>query len=102
MSQFDRMRRLVVAGVVGLAASAADAQVQQGQRLTYPDTKKVEQSDDFYGQKVVDPYRWMEDLNSPDVADWVHRENAVTFFFQAEDGIRDTSVTGVQTCALPI
>src|SRR5437879_13815185 len=27
---------------------------------------------------------------------------AVFFFFQAEDGIRDTSVTGVQTCALPI
>ena len=26
----------------------------------------------------------------------------VVFFFQAEDGIRDTSVTGVQTCALPI
>src|SRR5437763_14134586 len=25
-----------------------------------------------------------------------------SFFFQAEDGIRDTSVTGVQTCALPI
>src|SRR5207237_3079168 len=25
-----------------------------------------------------------------------------TFFFQAEDGIRDSSVTGVQTCALPI
>src|SRR5437879_12568078 len=35
----------------------------------------------------------------------VLRFNAVTFFFfffQAEDGIRDTSVTGVQTCALPI
>src|SRR5207237_3788499 len=27
---------------------------------------------------------------------------AVFFFFQAEDGIRDSSVTGVQTCALPI
>src|SRR5260370_29370638 len=27
---------------------------------------------------------------------------AVLFFFQAEDGIRDSSVTGVQTCALPI
>src|ERR1017187_10787879 len=26
----------------------------------------------------------------------------MSFFFQAEDGIRDTSVTGVQTCALPI
>src|SRR5882762_5067242 len=28
--------------------------------------------------------------------------NPVLFFFQAEDGIRDSSVTGVQTCALPI
>src|SRR5437764_9501373 len=28
--------------------------------------------------------------------------SSVFFFFQAEDGIRDTSVTGVQTCALPI
>src|SRR2546430_4303357 len=27
---------------------------------------------------------------------------AVSFFFQAEDGIRDLTVTGVQTCALPI
>src|SRR5256884_922036 len=27
---------------------------------------------------------------------------AVIFFFQAEDGIRDVAVTGVQTCALPI
>src|SRR5437762_557091 len=30
------------------------------------------------------------------------RQSATVFFFQAEDGIRDTSVTGVQTCALPI
>src|SRR5437762_9859133 len=30
------------------------------------------------------------------------RYSSRRFFFQAEDGIRDTSVTGVQTCALPI
>src|SRR5256884_4546478 len=29
-------------------------------------------------------------------------DNPVVFFFQAEDGIRDVAVTGVQTCALPI
>src|SRR2546422_8491700 len=29
-------------------------------------------------------------------------ETAMIFFFQAEDGIRDVAVTGVQTCALPI
>src|SRR2546430_3640598 len=30
------------------------------------------------------------------------RSDALNFFFQAEDGIRDLTVTGVQTCALPI
>src|SRR5256886_6298223 len=30
------------------------------------------------------------------------RQTVVFFFFQAEDGIRDLTVTGVQTCALPI
>src|SRR5260370_4346437 len=32
----------------------------------------------------------------------VQEEHGLNFFFQAEDGIRDSSVTGVQTCALPI
>src|SRR2546422_8334210 len=31
-----------------------------------------------------------------------HYGAAIIFFFQAEDGIRDVAVTGVQTCALPI
>src|SRR5215217_8924446 len=34
---------------------------------------------------------------------WVYlRAHGLFFFFQAEDGIRDIGVTGVQTCALPI
>src|SRR5437764_1769250 len=33
---------------------------------------------------------------------WLMEVVSGVFFFQAEDGIRDTSVTGVQTCALPI
>src|SRR4029434_3049288 len=33
---------------------------------------------------------------------WREANMKVIFFFQAEDGIRDASVTGVQTCALPI
>src|SRR5256885_9826218 len=34
--------------------------------------------------------------------DWPSATESVFFFFQAEDGIRDYKVTGVQTCALPI
>src|SRR5256885_12265110 len=35
-------------------------------------------------------------------AGWESRSSFLFFFFQAEDGIRDYKVTGVQTCALPI
>src|SRR5258706_10955254 len=41
-------------------------------------------------------------LHRNHVADRLSCLHLVFFFFQAEDGIRDWSVTGVQTCALPI
>src|SRR5437762_9224035 len=37
-----------------------------------------------------------------EVEEFERLRERLLFFFQAEDGIRDTSVTGVQTCALPI
>jgi prolyl oligopeptidase len=48
-------------------------------RLSYPATKKVDVVDDYFGTKVPDPYRWLEDDNAPEVAAWVEAENTVTF-----------------------
>ena len=50
-------------------------------KLTYPETKRVEVVDDYFGTKVPDPYRWLEDDNSPEVAAWVEAENKVTFAY---------------------
>src|SRR5260221_7366408 len=50
-------------------------------------------------QGKVYPESRAEVLTSADIIDWYAEEG---FFFQAEDGIRDHCVTGVQTCALPI
>ena len=44
----------------------------------YPVTKKVEQVDDYFGTKISDPYRWLEDDNSAETAEWVKEENKVT------------------------
>src|SRR5436305_14588641 len=88
MTQFYRIRSLLVAGAATLLATTASAQVQQAQRLTYPETKKVDQVDDFFGTKVADPYRWMEDLNSPELAVWVKEENAVTEQYFSQLGMR--------------
>ena len=82
-----RMRALAAAGLA-LLASSARAQVQQGQRPNYPETKKVDQVDDFFGTKVADPYRWMEDLNSPQLAEWVKQENTITEQYLSQLGMR--------------
>src|SRR3954468_24106373 len=46
--------------------------------MHYPETKKVDIVDDYFGTKVADPYRWLESLDAPDVAAWIAGQNAVT------------------------
>lgn len=41
-------------------------------QFNYPSTKRVPQVDDFFGTKVEDPYRWLEDLDSEEVLSWAH------------------------------
>jgi prolyl oligopeptidase len=44
----------------------------------YPATRTVDVVDDYFGRKVADPYRWLEDLESRDTAEWITAQNAVT------------------------
>lgn len=48
-------------------------------RLDYPSTRKSDQTDDYHGVKVADPYRWLEDDNSAETKAWVEAQNKVTF-----------------------
>ena len=48
-------------------------------KLTYPKTRTVDQTDTYFGVKVPDPYRWLEDDNSPETANWVAEQNKLTF-----------------------
>ncbi|WP_462247558.1 prolyl oligopeptidase family serine peptidase [Ekhidna sp.] len=46
--------------------------------LNYPDTKKVDTVDVYFGTEVSDPYRWLEDDTSDETAEWVNAQNEVT------------------------
>jgi prolyl oligopeptidase len=50
-------------------------------RLVYPETRKDATVDEYFGTKVADPYRWLEDDRSAETAKWVEAQNKVTFAY---------------------
>ena len=58
--------------------------------VKYPQTKKVDQVDNYFGVKVEDPYRWLEDDRSAEVEEWVKAQNAVTNEYFSKIPFRDS------------
>ena len=81
------MRSLLVHATLAVAASSAV--LAQSPHLQYPPTPAGDVVDTLHHQLVPDPYRWLEDLNSPQTAAWVKAENAVTMNYLAQLPNRD-------------
>ena len=85
-----RLQRTLVAG---LLLSTAVAPVLAAQTLpaglSYPAAQRGSQVDDYHGTKIADPYRWLEDVDSPGTRAWVEAENRLTFGYLATIPERD-------------
>ena len=46
--------------------------------MRYPETRKCDSADDYFGTVVADPYRWLENDTAPETEAWVEAQNAVT------------------------
>ena len=46
--------------------------------MSYPESKKIEFSENLHGYEVEDSYRWLEDFTSEESVDWVEKQNAFT------------------------
>src|SRR5690554_3887173 len=58
-------------------------------KVEYPKTQKGDVVDNYFGTDVPDPYRWLEDDQSEDVASWVNAQNEVTFNYLNQIPFRD-------------
>lgn len=69
--------------LAALAAALPFLTFAEESPLTYPVTKRINQTDDFHGIKVADPFRWLETdvRESPEGAEWVAAQNKITFAY---------------------
>ena len=77
---------LMIGGVVG--GAVAEALAADGVPV-YPKARRGDQVDDYHGLKVPDPYRWLEDSDSPETRAWIDAENKVTQAYLAQIPARD-------------
>ena len=52
--------------------------------LVYPQTRMGDVVDDYHGTQVADPYRWLEDPDSPETRAWIEAENKLSFGYLEE------------------
>ena len=75
--------RYFAAGVL-LTGMFTNARPSQAQTLQYPSARKSDVVDDYHGTKVADPYRWLEDPDSPESRSWIEAENRLTNAYLAD------------------
>jgi prolyl oligopeptidase len=61
--------------------------------LAYPETRLGTHADNFHGDHVPDPFRWLEDADGLEATEWVELQNSVTSDFLRRCGIRDSVAT---------
>ena len=47
----------------------------QSEEMNYPESKKIEFTENIHGYEINDSYRWLEEFTSNDSLDWVKRQN---------------------------
>lgn len=65
--------------LLATACNQKSATVQE--QLTYPYSIKSDHQDNYFGTEVADPYHWLENENSDTTAQWVDKQNEVTFAY---------------------
>lgn len=73
-----------------LLITVACSQKKETSSMKYPETKKVDTTDTYFGTSVADPYRWLENDTTKETAEWVSAQNELTFGYLNSIPYRET------------
>ena len=76
-------------GALALLATAFSASGQESPRYAYPQARVCDQTDNYFGVEVADPYRWMEVEKTPELLQWIEAENKLTQSYLAQIPFRE-------------
>jgi len=84
-------KQIFAIGIMTTALMACEGEDHQFNKipLEYPETKKSAHIDEYWGEQVEDPYRWLEDDHAEDTKAWVVAQNEVTFAYLEQIPFRD-------------
>ena len=80
---------LLVAAFFPLSGIAQPDTGKSSPSMSYPETKKINVQDTYFGTTVADPYRWLEDDRSKETEAWVEAQNKVTQAYLNKIPFRD-------------
>ena len=78
--------KLILITIMSFMLTTAQSQEN---KIAYPKAFKGDSVDTYFGHNVADPYRWLEDDNSEETADWVEDENKITNNYLSDIPFRD-------------
>jgi prolyl oligopeptidase len=86
------MKKIISPILITIIIMTISSCCNEQDEIKYPVSKKVDQTDEYFGVQVADPYRWLEDDNSEETAEWVKAENAVTDAYLSQIPFREKIV----------
>ncbi|MBL7850610.1 MAG: S9 family peptidase [Cyclobacteriaceae bacterium] len=83
------MKKSFQISILALVAFACNPKPEKVAVGPYPQTKKVDTVDTYFGAEIKDPYRWLENDTTRETGDWVASQNEVTFGYLKNIPFRD-------------
>lgn len=84
------MKKILLLGAVSILFACKSNELKKISMLPYPETKKVDTVDNYFGTTIADPYRWLENDTTEETAAWVKAQNEVTQNYLSQIPFRET------------